>query len=49
MGWPMPSNTSITESRRRRKSAKAGKENKKRRTKEGTPKFPIHPEQPTKG
>jgi len=40
----MASNTKITKSKRNRKLLKMGKKNKKARIKEGTPKFPIHPE-----
>lgn len=41
----MASNTTKTESRRRRKRAKAGKDRKKQTAKEGsTPKFPVHPD-----
>jgi hypothetical protein len=43
-GKPMASNTKITKSKRNRKLLKMGKKNKKARIKEGTPKFPIHPE-----
>jgi hypothetical protein len=39
------SNTSKTETRRRRKAAKSGQDRKKKLAKEGTtPPFPVHPE-----
>lgn len=39
----MPSNTKVSERRRRRKRAKVGRKKAKIRTRAGTPKFPIHP------
>jgi hypothetical protein len=41
----MPSATQITWRKRDRRRRKLGKPNKKLRAKNGTPKFPIHPEQ----
>ena len=38
----MPSLSQKTRIRRERKLTKAGRKRKKARTKEGTPKFPIH-------
>lgn len=40
----MASRTKVTKLRRRRKRAANGRQQKKARTKAGTPKFPIHPE-----
>lgn len=40
----MASDTQKTEKRRRHKRATNGKDASKRRTRNGTPKFPIHPE-----
>ncbi|HJK98753.1 MAG TPA: hypothetical protein RMF84_16150 [Polyangiaceae bacterium LLY-WYZ-14_1] len=39
------SDTSKTWVRRENRRKKAGQDNKKKRAREGTPKFPIHPEQ----
>jgi hypothetical protein len=39
----MASNTQQTEKIRRRKEATAGRKKRKKRTRAGTPKFPIHP------
>ena len=41
----MVSDTKITERRRRMKRATVGRAKKKERTKAGTPKFPIQPEE----
>lgn len=38
------SNTGSTKSKRKRRHRSAGGSDKKKRTQEGTPKFPIHPE-----
>jgi hypothetical protein len=40
----MPSNTTITKTRRRIRKRRAGRDNSRERTKAATPKFPIHPE-----
>lgn len=40
----MASLTRKTEMRRRKKRASVGKQQTRRRTRQGTPKFPIHPE-----
>jgi hypothetical protein len=40
----MASRTKVTKLRRRRKRAANGRQQKKVRTKAGTPKFPINPE-----
>jgi hypothetical protein len=40
----MPSNTTITKTRRRIRKRRAGRDNSRERTKVATPKFPIHPE-----
>jgi hypothetical protein len=40
----MPSNTTITKARRRIRKRRLGRDNKRERTLEATPKFPIHPE-----
>jgi len=40
----MVSDTSKTWVRRESRRRKAGQDNKKKRAREGTPKFPIHPE-----
>lgn len=40
----MASDTKKTEMRRRKKRATLGKQQAKRRLREATPKFPIHPE-----
>ena len=40
----MASDTKKTETRRRRKRASVGRAQAKKRTRVGTPKFPIHPE-----
>jgi hypothetical protein len=40
----MASRTKVTKLRRRRKRASNGRQQKKARTKVGTPKFPINPE-----
>jgi hypothetical protein len=40
----MPSNTTITKTRRRIRKRRAGRDNKRERTQAATPKFPIHPE-----
>lgn len=44
----MVSNTKQTERRRRAKRASVGRAQKRDRTKNGTPKFPIHPESEAK-
>ncbi len=38
----MPSNTKITETKRKRKKANLGKKRKKLQSKQSTPVFPIH-------
>jgi hypothetical protein len=40
----MPSNTKITEMRRKRKKGNLGKKRKKMQSKNSTPAFPIHVE-----
>ena len=40
----MPSNTQKTRKRRKRHNQNQGRSYKKAREKQGTPKFPIHPE-----
>lgn len=40
----MASNTQQTQKRRLRKERTAGSKKRKKRTRAGTPKFPIHPE-----
>ncbi|HEX7477880.1 MAG TPA: hypothetical protein VF331_08740 [Polyangiales bacterium] len=40
----MASDTKKTELRRRRKRASVGRDKARKRAREGTPKFPIHPE-----
>jgi hypothetical protein len=41
----MASISKVTKTRRRKKQASNGRKQKRARTKAGTPKFPIHPEQ----
>jgi hypothetical protein len=41
----MASDTKKTELRRRNKRASVGRQQAKKRTRNSTPKFPIHPEQ----
>jgi hypothetical protein len=41
----MASDTQKTEKRRRKKRATVGRQAARKRTREGTPKFPINPEQ----
>ena len=40
----MPSNTKITELKRKRKKGNLGKRRKKMQSKESTPAFAVHPE-----
>jgi hypothetical protein len=40
----MPSNTTITKARRRIRKRRLGRDKKRERMLEGTPKFPVHPE-----
>ncbi|MGA3173190.1 MAG: hypothetical protein ABSE25_02050 [Syntrophorhabdales bacterium] len=40
----MPSNTKITETKRKRKKTNLGRKRKKVQSKQSTPPFPIHPE-----
>lgn len=44
----MVSNSKQTERRRRAKAASVGRAQKRERAKNGTPKFPIHPESESK-
>ena len=44
----MASDTKKTEARRRRKKASNGRDQSKKRTRTGTPKFPIQPEKAAK-
>lgn len=40
----MPSNTQKTRNRRRNRKRTLGRDQKRERAQQGTPKFPIHPE-----